>query len=403
MAGSIRLVSEPDTWELRVYLGRDSENRVRHLHRRFHGSRRAAERALARMVAEQEIEPASIPESSPQWGPTTTINDAISAWRDNGWADLSPNTASDYQSVWSLHIEGSIGRRRIASLNPFDVERFLRQLKESGLSQERVRRIRAILHRACRLARKWSGNVLANPITDTELPSWNLSEGSDDVRAPSLAEVQAVLQAARHVDPRLTAFLRLVTATGVRRGEACALCWSDVDVKHRRIRIDKAVVIGRDGVQVKSPKTRASIRTIEVDDGTLSSLATLREHQERVATDCGVKVDSDGFVFSLEPDGTQAPRPDSLSRAFARLRQRAGVAPDIHLHSLRHFAATELDAVISESQKQARLGWSTVQMARHYTDAIPEEDRRAAEHMGKLLGSADAEDGPALPAATAKF
>jgi len=176
-----------------------------------------------------------------------------------------------------------------------------------------------------------------------------------------------------------------------------------VDVKHRRIRIDKAVVIGRDGVQVKSPKTRASIRTIEVDDGTLSSLATLREHQERVATDCGVKVDSDGFVFSLEPDGTLAPRPDSLSRAFARLRQRAGVAPDIHLHSLRHFAATELDAVISESQKQARLGWSTVQMARHYTDAVPEEDRRAAEHMGKLLGSADAEDGPALPAATAKF
>ncbi len=124
MAGSIRLVSEPDTWELRVYLGRDSEHRVRHLHRRFHGSRRAAERALARMVAEQEIEPASIPESSPQWGPTTTINDAISAWRDNGWADLSPNTASDYQSVWSLHIEGSIGRRRIASLNPFDVERY---------------------------------------------------------------------------------------------------------------------------------------------------------------------------------------------------------------------------------------------------------------------------------------
>jgi hypothetical protein len=42
-------------------------------------------------------------------------------------------------------------------------------------------------------------------------------------------------------------------------------------------------------------------------------------------------------------------------------------------------------------------------MARHYTDAVPEEDRRAAEHMGKLLGSADAEDGPALPAATAKF
>jgi hypothetical protein len=42
--------------------------------------------------------------------------------------------------------------------------------------------------------------------------------------------------------------------------------------------------------------------------------------------------------------------------------------------------------VISEAQKQARLGWSTVHMARHYTDAITEEDRRAADHIGKVLG-----------------
>lgn len=385
-------MDDPDRWELRVYLGRDSENRVRHLHRRFRGSKRAAERELARLVTEQETEPRSIPESSPQWGPTTTINDAITAWRDNGWADLSPNTAYDYQSAWSLHIEGSIGRRRIASLSPFDVERYFRRLKESGLSQERVRRIRAILHRACRLARKWSSNILPNPITDTELPTWSVTESSDDVRSPSVSEVRAVLETARRVDQRLTAFLRLVTATGVRRGEACALRWSDVDMARGRVRIDKAVVIGRDGVHVKGPKTRASVRTIEVDEGTLRILASLKTQQAGLAEVCGVKISPDAFVFSLEPDGTQVPRPDSLSRAFAKLRQQAGVASDVHLHSLRHFAATELDAVISESQKQARLGWSTVQMARHYTDAVLEEDRRAAEHMGRLLGSAGAEN-----------
>jgi hypothetical protein len=41
-----------------VYLGRDSERRVRHRHARFRGSRRLAERELARMVAEQEARPA---------------------------------------------------------------------------------------------------------------------------------------------------------------------------------------------------------------------------------------------------------------------------------------------------------------------------------------------------------
>ncbi|MGH9097579.1 MAG: tyrosine-type recombinase/integrase, partial [Acidimicrobiales bacterium] len=373
------------TWELRVYLGRDSENRVRHLHRRFQGSRRAAERELARLVVEQDAQPASIPVPVLQWGPTTTINDAISAWRSNGWADLSPTTAYDYHSAWNLHIKDSIGRRRIAELSPFDVERYFRELKDIGLSSERVRRIRAILHRVCRLARRWSGNVLPNPITDTELPTWGIADTSDDVRSPLLSEVQAILKKAQETDQRLMAFLRLVTATGLRRGEACALRWTDVDTKRRTIRIDKAVVVGAKGIELKAPKTKASIRTIEVDENTLRVLSDLRDCQDVLAAECGVPMDREAFVFSLEPDGAIPPRPDSLSRAFARMRDKAGVATDIHLHSLRHFAATELDAVISESQKQARFGWSTIQMARHYTDAVPEEDRRAAEHMGKLL------------------
>jgi hypothetical protein len=94
MAGSIRLVRAPDTWELRVYLGRDSEKKVRHVHRRFRGTRKAAERELRRLVAEQEIKPAPVPEDTPEWGADTTINQAIAAWRANGWGDLSPSVLS---------------------------------------------------------------------------------------------------------------------------------------------------------------------------------------------------------------------------------------------------------------------------------------------------------------------
>ena len=80
------------------------------------------------------------------------------------------------------------------------------------------------------------------------------------------------------------------------------------------------------------------------------------------------------------------PHPDSMTHALTRIRDQADLPSDIHLHSLRHFHATALDPVISEAQKQARLGWSTVHMARHYTDGVPAEDRRAAEHIGRLLG-----------------
>ncbi len=91
-------------------------------------------------------------------------------------------------------------------------------------------------------------------------------------------------------------------------------------------------------------------------------------------------------MFSFEAGGAAPPHPDSFSHALARVRTRAGLPADIHLHSLRHFHATVLDPVISEAQKQTRLGWSTVHMARHYTDGVPAEDRRAAEHVGRVLG-----------------
>ena len=100
---------------------------------------------------------------------------------------------------------------------------------------------------------------------------------------------------------------------------------------------------------------------------------------------CETELEDESFVFSFEPGGTTPPYPDVMSHAFASLRDRAKVASDVHLHSLRHFQATVIDSVVSERQKQARLGWATVHMARHYTDAVTEEDQKAAEFVGRLL------------------
>jgi len=140
------------------------------------------------------------------------------------------------------------------------------------------------------------------------------------------------------------------------------------------------------GARVKPPKTRASVRRLAVDDGTMARLERLWEDRQALAKACGVELAEDAFVFSSEPDGVAAPHPDFFSHAFDKVRALARVRRDVHLHSLRHFQSTSLDSVISEAQKQSRLGWATVKMARHYTDAVSEEDRRAAEHMGAVLG-----------------
>jgi integrase len=388
MAGSIRKRADrgPDAYELRVFVGRDAYGRVRHKSRIFHGTRRAAERELARLVIEQDAKPVVVPDdTSRSWGPSTTLNDAIAGWRDNGWQDLSPSTTIRYQSMWRKHIEPTIGRRKVTSLGPYDVEVYLRQMKERGLSEATVRQIRAVLHRACRLARKWSGNVLPNPVSGTEMPEWHLDEQTAAVRSPTVDEVRALLAAARKGEPQLLAFVSVIAASGIRRGEACALRWRDIDFEAGSILVDESIVAAAGGAVVKAPKTRASVRRLALDKVTMATLGSLAERSASLAGSIGFEVSPDHFVFARELPGVQPPHPDTMSKTFAQLRERAGVDNVLHLHSLRHFQATALDTVISERQKQARLGWSTVHMARHYTDGVTAEDRRAAQHIGRLL------------------
>ena len=271
------------------------------------------------------------------------------------------------------------------STGPYDLERYFRQLKADGAGRETVRYVRSVLHRACKLARKWSGNMLPNPVTDTELPSLGRAELPDPVRAPTVEEVLAVLRAAGSLDIRYRAALVIIAATGMRRGEACGLRWSDADLAGATLSIDESVIAAVNGAASKAPKTRASIRRVAVDAATVGVLETLRAAQVELTRVAEVPLAESAFVVSMETGGAVPMHPDTLTKAFAKARRSAGVAPDIHLHSLRHFQATTLDSVISERQKQSRLGWSTVHMARHYTDAVGEEDRRAAEHIGRVL------------------
>jgi integrase len=151
------------------------------------------------------------------------------------------------------------------------------------------------------------------------------------------------------------------------------------------VTIDESVLASRGGAQVKSPKTRASICVVAIDAGTVKVLQQLQTEQRRLASESGTALAPSSFVFSAEPGGMVPPHPDSVSHTLTKVRVAATLPEDVHLHSLRLFQATSLDAVIPERQKQARLGWSTVHMARHYTDAISSEDRKAADHIGSLL------------------
>src|SRR5205823_6263044 len=122
-------------------------------------------------------------------------------------------------------------------------------------------------------ARKW-GFIARSPALDASPPRQRRTE----IDPPTVEEVRRLIEAAFDDDADFGVYLWLLAATGCRRGEACALRWSDVDLDRCELRIRRAIAMA-DGVPYeKDTKTHQS-RRIALDDGTVG---VLRDHRRRL-------------------------------------------------------------------------------------------------------------------------
>ena len=102
-------------------------------------------------------------------------------------------------------------------------------------------------------------------------------------RAPTTDELQRILAAAGEgtaVYGQLTTIIRVAAHLGLRRGELCALRWSDADFDGMTVTVARAATQPHREVYFKAPKSAAGCRTITMLEPTA---AVLREQRKRVA------------------------------------------------------------------------------------------------------------------------
>jgi hypothetical protein len=159
-------------------------------------------------------------------------------------------------------------------------------------------------------------------------------------------------------DHRLHAAFVLLATTGMRRGEALGLRWSDLDLTAGRLSITRTVIAVNHVIQIGSPKTARARRTVALDPGTIAVLRKHRQQQleERLLMGSGF---TDHDLLFCRPDGGPL-HPERFARTFQIEATRAGL-PRIRLHDLRHTWAT-LALVAGEHPKvvQERLGHANV-------------------------------------------
>jgi integrase len=244
-----------------------------------------------------------------------------------------------------------ITKDTLASLLRRDADGPTSAAASAGLDRRTVNYIHTILHRAFKDAVRW-GRLVRNPADAADPP--RAGQKSDGVHAWDASALRQFLDASRAAEDRHHALWVLLATTGMRRGEALGLRWSDVDLDAGRARI----VQTRNVVSVGEPKTARGRRPISLDQATI---AVLRSHRRRMLQErllVGPDFDDLGLVFH-QPDGSWL-RPDAVSEVFLRRVRRSGL-PRLTLKGLRHTWATlALEQGIHPRVVQERLGHSTI-------------------------------------------
>lgn len=238
--------------------------------------------------------------------------------------------------------------------------------------------------------------IISSPLHQGVRSGWVKTNGAEQakpaqvaqrrVQTPSVDVVRDVIEEAERRDPKLAPLLMLAALTRMRRGELCALRWSDVDLKLGSLEVSRSVVVVVGGVTEKTAKTDRS-RTVALD---AVGIALMERHHEQVlgwVKEAGGKsLPPDAFVFSPVVDSLIPFRPDNVTSFFIRVRNEVG-APSVRLYDLRHFITAQLiGAGVDVRTVAGRLGHSDPSLTlRIYRHALEERDRAAATIMGNIL------------------
>lgn len=186
-------------------------------------------------------------------------------------------------------------------------------------------------------------------------------EASDERSLIPVSDALALVQA---IDPPYGALLLLASTCGLRLGELLGLTRADLDFLHRRVIVTKQRQELSSGIQVRRPKSSASLSHVTMPEAIVALLeAHLEQH---------VAARPDAPLFPRPKGGV---RPASFYKAWHKALSETGVRADLKPNDLRYLANTmaakvpgttlkDLMACLGQPSPRPRCATSTGQRTR---------------------------------------
>ena len=269
---------------------------------------------------------------------------------------------------------------------------FVEHTKKDGkLNNNSVIRYQAMLSSIFKKGVQW-GLINENPCSRAEHPKAE----EIDVRVLTEEEIPKLMDALSDAPPQYSVITQLALLLGARRGEICALRWSDIDFEKGTLSIKRTVQsIPGIGLVFNAPKTRRGKRCLRIGADCVELLQEYRRYQKvkkfrigsawvrKVTLENGKVADNDMLFTKWNGEPMD---PDIISSWFPKFLE-AHDLPSIHFHSLRHSNASILIAAhVPITTVSGRLGHAqTSTTLNYYASAIQSADAAAADALEGVI------------------
>ena len=282
----------------------------------------------------------------------------------------SENTRSNYQGNLDYWIYPRLGARKMPEVTAADINALLLSIQAQGKSQSTCLKVYTILQGLFKSA-YMQDMIEKNPMDKVKRPKARKDEiKSSEADSYTADELRHILSCLEKEPLKWQAFVRLISDTGMRRGECCGLEWKNVDFQNNVVTISKNICYTVDkGVYVDTPKN-GKIRTVDVDPAIMKLLRQLRNEQ--------AEHHLSPYVFNQD-DSADVMHPQSPTHFFRSFGERYGI-DHFHPHKLRHtFASVAITYGADIASVSEKLGHSDKAVTlRMYTHADAESMKRAS-------------------------
>ena len=279
------------------------------------------------------------------------------------WKNYEPH----FKDIVSRH-----GGKQISDVTALDIINHLTIAKAKGYSATVVNTIRSIYRMIFDYA---IANDYAqyNPVASVRLPK-GLKRGKRV--APTDDQMKLICAS---TDAPFGLFPFFLLCTGLRKSEALALTWSDIDFDSREISVTKSLdYTSGANPKIKPPKTDAGFRSVPI----LDILYPLLVEEEKKSTSDYIFPSSDSNR-SGKGGGMMTLR--GYEGAWLRYCESVGLMdgdkPAITAHNLRHGTATLMfELGVDELTAQRILGHSRIEITREiYTDLRTAQNKKSVK------------------------